>query len=86
MLHLRDAIVQFSEVPLGDGQHVIARPLVAFAQRKDLADLVERELELLGSADERQPLDVGVVVRAVAPGGAGRLGQQPDALVVANGF
>lgn len=30
-LHLRDAVVQFSEVLLGDGQHVVARPLAALA-------------------------------------------------------
>lgn len=87
----------FQGLKLGDaGRHVIevgvdqrvglvagsVGMIVAVQQR---ADLVERHVQRPAVADEGQPFDVSLAVEAIVGLAAGGFGQQPLALVVADG-
>lgn len=79
------SLVDLTEALLDHGGNVAARLLAAFAEGEDLLDFAKGEAEALGGLDEAQAVRVGLAVQAVAGAGASGLGNQPDALVVADG-
>src|SRR5262249_47286122 len=65
---------------------VAARCGADAAHLEDSADLAEREIGGLGAADETEPGEGGVVVVAIAAGGAGRFAEQPAFLIEPHGL
>lgn len=55
-LQLGDALVELTSVAVNQVGDVAARGLALLPEGEDLADVVQRESEPLGSADEGQPL------------------------------
>ena len=84
--------LQFGDARLDVGQALL-RPLLdrlhpalpVGGKRKQLADLFQREPEGLGAADEAQLGDGALAITAVAGRTSQRLGQQPFALIIADG-
>jgi hypothetical protein len=70
----------------GEGAGLGAGTLAMIRQVEELPDLVDREPEGTSPTDEREPLEVFGPVEAIATGAPGRRGQEPDALVVSDGF
>src|SRR5690606_33759268 len=66
-----------------DARGVGVRPV---DEREQAADLLERHVQRAAMADERQPLELGGPVGAIAVRAARRRLQQADALVVADGL
>lgn len=58
----------------------------AILQMQQLGDVIQREAERLGLADELQPLDVGIGVKPVSTIATVRAFKQAFSLVVADGF
>jgi hypothetical protein len=75
-----EPVVDLGKPPAGGRQDV---PGVATAG-EEVTDLGQREAEVLGPEDQRDPVGVGGGVLAVAGGGPGRLREQAAALVVAD--
>src|SRR5688572_651728 len=64
--------------------YISARPAPVLPQGEQLGDLVDREAEVSGTADETQGVHVGVII-VVVPGVAPRgFGNESDGLVVAD--
>src|SRR4051794_5249682 len=84
--HLPDAPVQVGDLAVEDLADVAARALAPVAEGDDLLDLVEAEAEALRRLDEGEPVGVGLLVAAVPRWRAGRLREQADRLVEANGL
>nr|WP_293245415.1 hypothetical protein [Panacagrimonas sp.] len=80
---LGDAFVEIAQSPLRQRLDAFASALPT-AEPQQLRDLVERETEGLGAADELQAADVVGPVAAIARAGALRLGHQPGTLVEAH--
>ena len=83
-LQLLDALEDFGELGVDElGDLVVRlRAVDAIPDRKQIADLFEREPDALGMGHERQAGDRVVVIAPVAIVGACRAGQQADPLVV----
>ena len=72
--------------PLAEqGLGVAAGALALVGDLEQLADLAQPQPGPLGALDQAQPADRRLVVEPVAGRRAGRLGQEPDAFVVADG-
>jgi hypothetical protein len=74
-------LLELAPLKLIDG---IARLLRAIRQAEQLVDRLERETELTAVADEGEPVNMPLSVAALVAGDAGRLGHEPDLLVVAD--
>jgi hypothetical protein len=72
------------EVRGGQPTRLGARAAAVFREVEELPDLVDRESERPGAADEEEPLEVLGPIEAVAAGAPGGGGEEPGALVVAN--
>ncbi|MCY1238150.1 hypothetical protein D9M72_508730 [compost metagenome] len=83
-LHVGDALLQFTEVLLGDALDARAGAAAVVPQADQFGDFFHREPQVARALDEAQRVDVGVVVLAVAALGARHRGQQAQAFVVAH--
>ena len=84
-LQFADALLDFAQSrfgPLLDGFHAA---LAIGGKRQQFADFFQREAEILGAADEAQPLDHVRPVIAIAGRAPPRLVQQPFAFVITDG-
>lgn len=85
-LQLRDARGHVADVVVQQLVDLTAIVLRRIAEFQQAADFVERHVQRTAAPDEAQALGMLVVVDAVVAVGAGGLGQQLLALVVADGF
>jgi hypothetical protein len=74
------------EAVVEEGLGVAARALALVGDLEELADLAQSQPGPLGALDQAQAGDGGLVVQPIAGRRAGRLGQKPDAFVVADGI
>src|SRR6266478_88154 len=65
-LEIRDASLNFSQTLPDQPSHMLARTLAAVTDTKDPSDLVKGEARRLPVANERQPLEGGRLVIAIA--------------------
>ena len=65
---------------------VVAGQTLIAGQLQEAADLFQTEAQIPPSRDEPQALDIGARINPITTVRAGGVGQQPDLLVVADGF
>ena len=84
MLQLGNAVVEGGKT--FGGERTDPDAVVGAVEREQFADLFEREAGSLCAADEAQAAYIVVAVAADLAGRARRLGKEPAALVVTDGF
>lgn len=80
-----DLVFHLVEMSLGDVMHLTAGTVGVACEPQELPDRLNLEAELAGMTDEVEPADVPGTVPPLLALGPGRLGQQADLLVVADG-
>lgn len=81
-----DAAFDFGQVPGGELVGIAAGMVGMLGQTQQGPDGVDGKAEIAAPADEPQAPDMTVIVLPIAGGGAARLGQQADLLVITDGF
>ncbi|ODT77653.1 MAG: hypothetical protein ABS76_26295 [Pelagibacterium sp. SCN 64-44] len=81
-----DASFDFLKLSLCNAARVLARCFGLLLQSQQHPNTWQIETKIAGMADKAQPLCIDGAVSAPSVGLAGRLGQNPDALVIADCF
>ena len=85
-LQVREPSLDIAQVLARQLINLAARQVGILRQAQQAADFFQAEAKVAAAGDEAQPLDIGVLVRAISTADALRAGHQPDPLVIADRF